>query len=92
MLTALSAAFRDMHTGGVSADNFRTIWPLLTACGGAPASEIAAGNFDAITDLAATANPLQINPPNGFVRQNIYRHWHAIGLVCDADIPARWHI
>jgi 2-dehydro-3-deoxyphosphogluconate aldolase/(4S)-4-hydroxy-2-oxoglutarate aldolase len=71
MLTALSAAFRDMQfmpTGGVSADNLSDYLavPSVIACGGSwltPASEIAAGNFDAITDLAATAKAIANKSP-----------------------------
>jgi len=66
MLNALSAAFRDMQfmpTGGVSADNLPEYLavPSVIACGGSwltPASEIAAGNFDAITALAAEAKAI----------------------------------
>jgi len=40
--------------------------PSVIACGGSwltPASEIAAGNFDAITDLAATAKAIANKSP-----------------------------
>ncbi|SIN82447.1 2-dehydro-3-deoxyphosphogluconate aldolase / (4S)-4-hydroxy-2-oxoglutarate aldolase [Parasphingorhabdus marina DSM 22363] len=63
MLKALSSVFRDMRfmpTGGVSAANLAEFLalPSVIACGGSwltPASEIAAGNFEAITQLAREA-------------------------------------
>lgn len=66
MLGALSAAFRDMQfmpTGGVGAGNLSEYLavPSVIACGGSwltPAAEIAAGNFDAITALAAEARAI----------------------------------
>ncbi len=69
MLKALSAAFRDMQfmpTGGVSADNLPEYLavPSVIACGGSwltPADAIAAGNFDAITALAAEARAIANN-------------------------------
>lgn len=69
MLKALSAAFRDMQfmpTGGVSADNLPEYLavPSVIACGGSwltPADAIAAGNFDAITALAAQARAIANN-------------------------------
>lgn len=63
MLKALSSVFRDvsfMPTGGVNAANlteYLTV-PAVLACGGSwltPKDEIAAGNFEAITKLAAQA-------------------------------------
>ena len=66
MLSALSAAFRDiqfMPTGGVSAANLPEYLavPSVIACGGSwltPSDEIAAGNFDAITALAVEARAI----------------------------------
>lgn len=63
MLKALSSVFRDMRfmpTGGVSADNLKDYLdvPSVIACGGSwltPQKEIAAGNFDAVTQLAREA-------------------------------------
>jgi 2-dehydro-3-deoxyphosphogluconate aldolase/(4S)-4-hydroxy-2-oxoglutarate aldolase len=63
MLKALSSVFRDvnfMPTGGVSTENLPDYLavPSVLACGGSwltPAKEIAAGNYDAITRLAAEA-------------------------------------
>ena len=63
MLKALSSVFRDVKcvpTGGVSANNLGDYLavPSVIACGGSwltPADAIAAGNFDAITQLAADA-------------------------------------
>ena len=63
MLKALSAVFRDiefMPTGGVSAKNLPDYLdiPAVLACGGSwltPADAIAAGDYDAITALAAEA-------------------------------------
>ena len=63
MLKALSSVFRDvnfMPTGGVSVANLPDYLavPSVLACGGSwrtPAKEIAAGNYDAITRLAAEA-------------------------------------
>lgn len=63
MLKALSSVFRDMHfmpTGGVSAANLKDYLavPAVVACGGSwltPQKEIAAGNFDAVTQLAREA-------------------------------------
>lgn len=63
MLKALSSVFRGMKfmpTGGVSAANLRDYLavPAVVACGGSwltPATEIEAGNFSAITDLAREA-------------------------------------
>lgn len=62
-LKALSSVFREMKfmpTGGVSAKNLATYLevPAVVACGGSwltPKSEIAAGNFGAITELAREA-------------------------------------
>ena len=63
MLKALGSVFRTMKfmpTGGVSAGNlgeFLSV-PAVLACGGSwltPAAEIAAGNYDAVTALAAEA-------------------------------------
>ena len=69
MLKALSAAFRDMQfmpTGGVSAANLNDYLavPSVIACGGSwltPAADIAAGNFEAITALAAEARAIAQN-------------------------------
>ena len=69
MLKALSAAFRDMQfmpTGGVSAANLNEFLavPSVIACGGSwltPAADIAAGNFEAITALAAEARAIAQN-------------------------------
>lgn len=63
MLKALSSVFRDMHfmpTGGVSAANLKDYLavPPVVACGGSwltPQNEIAAGNYDAVTQLAREA-------------------------------------
>jgi 2-dehydro-3-deoxyphosphogluconate aldolase/(4S)-4-hydroxy-2-oxoglutarate aldolase len=63
MLKALSSVFQGMSfmpTGGVSADNVADFLalPSVLACGGSwltPKSAIAAGDFQAISDLAATA-------------------------------------
>lgn len=63
MLKALSSVFRDvnfMPTGGVSVANLPDYLaiPSVLACGGSwltPEKEIAAGNYDAITRLAAEA-------------------------------------
>ena len=63
MLKALSSVFRGMSfmpTGGVSAKNLKDFLavPSVVACGGSwltPQSEIDAGNFDAITNLAREA-------------------------------------
>ena len=63
MLKALSSVFRDvsfMPTGGVTAKNLGEYLavPSVIACGGSwltPADAIAAGNYDAITQLAAEA-------------------------------------
>lgn len=63
MLKAFSSVFRHMRfmpTGGVSAANLGEFLslPSVIACGGSwltPASEIEAGNFDAITQLAREA-------------------------------------
>ena len=63
MLKALASVFRTMKfmpTGGVSPGNlgeFLSV-PAVLACGGSwltPAAEIAAGNYDAVTALAAEA-------------------------------------
>ena len=62
-LKALASVFRTMRfmpTGGVSPDNLADFLavPAVLACGGSwltPAAEIAAGNYDAITKLAADA-------------------------------------
>lgn len=62
-LKALASVFRTMRfmpTGGVSPDNLADFLavPAVLACGGSwltPADEIAAGNYDAITKLAADA-------------------------------------
>jgi 2-dehydro-3-deoxyphosphogluconate aldolase/(4S)-4-hydroxy-2-oxoglutarate aldolase len=63
MLKTLSSVFRTMRfmpTGGVSPGNlgeFLSV-PAVLACGGSwltPAAEIAAGNYDAVTALAAEA-------------------------------------
>lgn len=69
MLKALSSVFRDvqfMPTGGVSAGNLSEFLavPSVIACGGSwltPAADIAAGNFDAITALAAEARAIATN-------------------------------
>mgnify|MGYP000206349058 CR=1 FL=1 len=69
MLKALSAAFRDMQfmpTGGVSAANLNEYLavPSVIACGGSwltPAADVAAGNFEAITALAAEARAIAQN-------------------------------
>lgn len=66
MLKALSAAFRDMRfmpTGGISPANLAEYLavPSVIACGGSwltPAADIADGNFDAITALAAEARAI----------------------------------
>lgn len=63
MLKALSSVFRDMRfmpTGGVSADNLSEFLalPSVIACGGswlAPKDLIAAGDYEAITQLAREA-------------------------------------
>lgn len=63
MLKALSSVFRDvqfMPTGGVNAQNLPDFLavPSVLACGGSwltPADAIAAGDFDAITQLAKDA-------------------------------------
>lgn len=63
MLKALSSVFRDMSfvpTGGVSAANLADYLavPSVIACGGSwltPITEIASGNFDAVTVLAEEA-------------------------------------
>ncbi|MEM8918169.1 MAG: bifunctional 4-hydroxy-2-oxoglutarate aldolase/2-dehydro-3-deoxy-phosphogluconate aldolase [Pseudomonadota bacterium] len=63
MLKALSSVFREMRfmpTGGVSAANLGEFLalPSVIACGGSwltPSTEIAAGNFEAITQLAQEA-------------------------------------
>jgi len=63
MLKALSSVFREMRfmpTGGVSAGNLAEFLalPAVIACGGSwltPKTEIDAGNFHAITDLAREA-------------------------------------
>jgi 2-dehydro-3-deoxyphosphogluconate aldolase/(4S)-4-hydroxy-2-oxoglutarate aldolase len=63
MLKALGSVFRAMRfmpTGGVSASNLADflVVPGVLACGGSwltPAEAIAAGNYDAITRLAAEA-------------------------------------
>lgn len=62
-LKALASVFRSlrfMPTGGISPNNLADYLaiPSVLACGGSwltPADEIAAGNFDAITALAAAA-------------------------------------
>lgn len=63
MLKALGSVFRTMKfmpTGGVSPGNLGEFLgvPAVLACGGSwltPAAEIAAGNYDAVTALAAEA-------------------------------------
>ena len=63
MLKALGSVFRTvrfMPTGGISADNLvdYLALPSVLACGGSwltPPSEIAAGNFNAVTRLAEEA-------------------------------------
>jgi 2-dehydro-3-deoxyphosphogluconate aldolase/(4S)-4-hydroxy-2-oxoglutarate aldolase len=63
MMKALGAAFRDvkfMPTGGVSAANLAEFLavPNVLACGGSwltPKAAVAAGDFDAVTALAAEA-------------------------------------
>jgi 2-dehydro-3-deoxyphosphogluconate aldolase/(4S)-4-hydroxy-2-oxoglutarate aldolase len=63
MLKALASVFRNMKfmpTGGVGPGNLGEFLavPAVVACGGSwltPASEIAAGNYDAVTALAAEA-------------------------------------
>jgi 2-dehydro-3-deoxyphosphogluconate aldolase/(4S)-4-hydroxy-2-oxoglutarate aldolase len=63
MLKALGSVFRTMKfmpTGGISPNNLREFLsvPAVLACGGSwltPADEIAAGDYDAITALAAEA-------------------------------------
>lgn len=63
MLKALSSVFRTMKfmpTGGVTPSNLGEFLgvPAVLACGGSwltPADEIAAGNYDAVTALAAEA-------------------------------------
>jgi 2-dehydro-3-deoxyphosphogluconate aldolase/(4S)-4-hydroxy-2-oxoglutarate aldolase len=63
MIKALASVFRDvrfMPTGGVSADNLAEYLavPAVIACGGSwltPAADIAAGNYDAVRELAAEA-------------------------------------
>ena len=63
MLKALGSVFRTMKfmpTGGVSPGNLGEVLgvPAVLACGGSwltPAAEIAAGNYDAVTALAAEA-------------------------------------
>lgn len=69
MLKALSSVFRKMSfmpTGGVSASNLKSYLevPSVVACGGSwltPHTEIEAGNFGAITALAAEAMTLASN-------------------------------
>lgn len=66
MLKALSSVFRGMQfmpTGGVSASNLKDFLGVsaVIACGGSwltPASDIQAGNFEAITTLARDAMAL----------------------------------
>ena len=63
MIKALASVFRSMKfmpTGGVSPKNLAEFLsvPAVLACGGSwltPADQIAAGNFEAITALAAEA-------------------------------------
>jgi 2-dehydro-3-deoxyphosphogluconate aldolase/(4S)-4-hydroxy-2-oxoglutarate aldolase len=74
MLKALSSVFRKMSfmpTGGVSASNLKSYLevPSVVACGGSwltPQAEIEAGNFGAITALAAEAMTLasDVRPDN----------------------------
>lgn len=69
MLKALSSVFRDvsfMPTGGVNATNLPEYLsiPAVIACGGTwltPKDQIAAGNFAAVTELAATAREIAAN-------------------------------
>ncbi len=66
MIKALSSVFRDLGfipTGGVSAKNLADYLalPSVVACGGSwltPKAEIDAGNFDAISRLAAEARAI----------------------------------
>jgi 2-dehydro-3-deoxyphosphogluconate aldolase/(4S)-4-hydroxy-2-oxoglutarate aldolase len=72
MLKALSSVFRTMKfmpTGGVTPSNLGEFLgvPAVLACGGSwltPADEIAAGNYDAVTALAAEAVKIASRHPD----------------------------